>query len=204
MEWTPGHADIQGNDLADASAKEAAAEASRLDTELVTVTLQDVAKAAIDTVTSKWQLRWNLSDRGRHMYDLRSKVSLSFKRHAYPDNSSYTNIAQLRTGYARLQEYLHKTGQAPSPTCSCSESSETISHYLLECSNYDTERQLLEHRVRIATGVPQLSMELLLSDGPEDSYLHDRAQIIMELSHFIQSTARFHTERPPSAIPSVN
>ena len=50
MFWTPGHADIQGNEDADRLAKEAAKEAQNLDQNTSVLTNQDIKKAARDSI----------------------------------------------------------------------------------------------------------------------------------------------------------
>jgi hypothetical protein len=63
--WTPGHASIKGNEIADQLAKEAAREAEALEVSTQVFTKQDIRKAA---VTKKWQVRWDSSNSGRHYY----------------------------------------------------------------------------------------------------------------------------------------
>ena len=46
MFWTPGHADIQGNEVANRLAKEAAKEAQDLDLNASVLTNQDIKNAA--------------------------------------------------------------------------------------------------------------------------------------------------------------
>ena len=66
--WTPGHADIQGNEFADRLAKEAAKEAQDLDQNTSVLTNQDIKKAARDSIMDKWQDKWNISKTGREYY----------------------------------------------------------------------------------------------------------------------------------------
>ncbi|CAG2254491.1 unnamed protein product [Mytilus edulis] len=53
-----GHANIKGNDEADSLAKEAAKEAETLAVDDIVFTKQDVKKATRNSVTKKWQCRW--------------------------------------------------------------------------------------------------------------------------------------------------
>ncbi|VDI21214.1 Hypothetical predicted protein [Mytilus galloprovincialis] len=54
IEWIPGHADIQGNELADQLAKKAAQEAEKIQS-IQIFTKQDIQKGAKDSVKLKWQ-----------------------------------------------------------------------------------------------------------------------------------------------------
>ncbi|XP_053381875.1 uncharacterized protein LOC128549318 [Mercenaria mercenaria] len=66
--WTPGHANIFGNEIADRLAKEAASEAETMGESNIPTTLQDIKKAAKKSCEMKWQNRWQLTDTGRHLH----------------------------------------------------------------------------------------------------------------------------------------
>jgi hypothetical protein len=71
IHWTPGHANVNGNEIADRLAKEALQNQS--DTHN-TITKQDVKKAARDHITEKWQNRWNFSNIGRFYHNFHPSV----------------------------------------------------------------------------------------------------------------------------------
>jgi hypothetical protein len=50
-------------------------------------------------------------------------------------------IAQLRTGMARLNRYLHQIGAVDNKQCNCSQSKETVEHFLFRCSKWDAYRR---------------------------------------------------------------
>jgi hypothetical protein len=75
IHWTPGHANVNGNEIADRLAKEAAKEAKQNQSDSHnTITKQDVKKAARDHITEKWQSRWNFSNRGRFYHNFHHQV----------------------------------------------------------------------------------------------------------------------------------
>jgi hypothetical protein len=54
-------------------------------------------------------------------------------------------LAQLRTGMARLNGYLHRIGAAESDQCACGQAKETIKHFLFRCTMWATHRtQMLQ------------------------------------------------------------
>ncbi len=56
-------------------------------------------------------------------------------------------LAQLRTGMARINGYLHQIGAAETEACACGQARETIKHFLFHCLQWQTQRRkLLEHR----------------------------------------------------------
>ena len=69
LNWTPGHADIAGNEIADKLAKEAAEEAENMPEMVTPLTSTDIKKAVKDSCKIKWQKRWDVSQTGRHMFD---------------------------------------------------------------------------------------------------------------------------------------
>ena len=49
-------------------------------------------------------------------------------------------LAQLRTGMARLNGYLHRIGAAESDQCQCGQARETVKHFLFRCTRWDAHR----------------------------------------------------------------
>jgi hypothetical protein len=52
-------------------------------------------------------------------------------------------LAQLRTGMARLNEYLHRIGVSESDQCVCGQASESVKHFLFRCTQWDRQRHQL-------------------------------------------------------------
>ena len=76
IKWTPGHADIRSNCIADELAKEAAEEAKSFPEDSQILTWADFKKFARVSCCIKWQRSWDASDTGRHLYEYKPKVSL--------------------------------------------------------------------------------------------------------------------------------
>ena len=54
-------------------------------------------------------------------------------------------LAQLRTGMARLNGYLHRIEAAESDQCACGQARETVEHFLFRCTNWTIYRaQMLQ------------------------------------------------------------
>jgi hypothetical protein len=49
-------------------------------------------------------------------------------------------LAQLRTGMARLNGYLHQIGASESDLCICGQAKETVKHFLFRCARWDAQR----------------------------------------------------------------
>ena len=64
-------------------------------------------------------------------------------------------------------DQLHKWGLNDSNSCECGEP-KTVQHYLLTCTRYEEQREILRKRLVETTGVPYLDLELLLDMKPDD------------------------------------
>ncbi|KAL0929398.1 uncharacterized protein CTRU02_215564 [Colletotrichum truncatum] len=51
-----------------------------------------------------------------------------------------STLAQLRTGPARLNYYLHRIDVVPSHVCVCGRATETVEHFLFRCTKWTTHR----------------------------------------------------------------
>ena len=51
-----------------------------------------------------------------------------------------TVLAQLRTGMARLNVYLHRINAAPTDQCECGQARETVDHFLFRCTRWAQHR----------------------------------------------------------------
>ena len=61
-------------------------------------------------------------------------------------------LAQLRTGMARLNGYLHRIGAADSDLCACGHAKETVEHFLFRCSQWDQYREILRKQTDTKMG----------------------------------------------------
>ena len=67
---------------------------------------------------------------GRHTHTLYNDL----------DRREANVLAQLRTGMARLNGYLHQIGRAESDQCACGQARETVKHFLFRCTRWDLYR----------------------------------------------------------------
>ena len=193
ISWTPGHADIKGNDQADRLAKEAAQEAKEMaESELPSaMTLCDVKMAAKTSGFKKRQERWEKAETGRDLFDFRPRVDFKIK-HIFDSASGERVVAQLRTGYARLNEYLHTVSVVDCNKCQCGEI-ESVSHYLLFCPLYEKEREIMRKRLSQNCGIVHFDLNVLLDARKEDEFKDWRSAILTELETYVVETKRFAT-----------
>ena len=108
--WTPGHASIVGNEIADALAKEAATEAMNQPECRRSTTILEVKEAIKKTQISRWKIKWDNLEHDRAYHLLVPKVD-SKKFLDIPNRKGFCHILQLQTGYSRLNDYMNKLSQ---------------------------------------------------------------------------------------------
>ena len=101
IKWTPGHAEIKENEEADRLAKEASKETESITNEDKTVSQAEFKQAAKAHRLTTWQKQWDVSEKRRCLYGLKPKVTQKTV-FDFPNKKLYSQIAQLRIGYAKL------------------------------------------------------------------------------------------------------
>ena len=189
IKWTTGHAEIKGNEEADRLAKEASKEAESMTDEDKTVSQAKFKQAAKAHSLTTWQKQWDVSEKGRFLYGLKPKVTQKTV-FDFPNKKLYRQIAQLRIGYVKLNDYMYKVGVSDTRICSCGEI-ETIEHYLLNCENYFNERERMRTVLFQQTGIGNLTTENILGCNDTDFKKEFDLAISTALGDFITQTARF-------------
>ena len=101
ISWTPGHASIVGNEIADALAKEAATEARNQPECSRSTTIQEIKEANKKSQLSKWQSRWDNTEYGRAYHMLVPKVDTK-KFLDIPNRKSFCQLLQIQIGVPGL------------------------------------------------------------------------------------------------------
>ncbi|KAI0711584.1 hypothetical protein C8Q76DRAFT_737173 [Earliella scabrosa] len=170
LRWVPGHMDIEGNELADCEAKNAAAGASSPQNKLPKCLhdglyfgvskLKQTYRADLHLIHRK---EWQGSKRGQELARLDPNLpSPRFmdKLTAPLRRRQLALLLQLRTGRVPLNDHLAHIGKVSRSTCpTCRQAPETVRHYLLECSTYARHRW----RLTQAFGRAGLSLSTLLN-----------------------------------------
>jgi hypothetical protein len=100
-------------------------------------------------------------------------------------------LAQVRTGYCRLNDYLHSINATENNRCECG-ARETVRHFLLECKKWEQDRRQLQRRVRqrgddLAFLLGAYTSEA--KDGPMDKW-SPNTNTVRETISFIRKTGR--------------
>ena len=137
--WVPAHVGGKGNEQVDILAKQAL---KVLHVDLQVPLSKAEVKSFIRTYAQNtWQEHWGMSETGRHLYSIQRHVGdrrkVGFKRR---DESI---ITRLRIGHTGLNYSLHKIGKHPTGKCQHCYQPETVEHVLVNCSEYNAQRDHL-------------------------------------------------------------
>jgi ribonuclease HI len=167
LHWTPGHAEIDGNEEADKRAKEAAEGTSSLRM-MLPATLRDeiphsrsaMKQAFMKKLRARAVRFWRKSPR----YSRAVKVDDTMPSQKFMElteklsRSEASLILQLRTGHAPLNKHLHRFKRADSPMCpACGREEETVHHFVITCPARNGQRRKLERALgRGARSLPKM------------------------------------------------
>ena len=89
--------------------------------------------ACLTTRIGKYSKRIDHALPGRHTKEIYDQLN---RREA-------SVLVQLRTGMARLNDYLHLISSAPTALCDCGRAQETVEHFLFTCVRWTEQRRTL-------------------------------------------------------------
>ena len=171
INWTQGHAEIEGNEIADRLAKQGADEAQEMPGVTEAITILDVETTIRESGFEKLQQRWEASSTGRLLFEFRESGSARSKKST--DIKSQKIITQFRTGYCTLNEYKHKTELKDSSDCICGET-ESVNHCIEDCEIYESVREKLRVRSFQSGGIFEFKASVFLEAVKEDPYEQER------------------------------
>ncbi|KZL63694.1 putative transposable element [Colletotrichum incanum] len=111
----------------------------------------------------------------RQLYD-----SLSWKQASI--------LAQLRTGMARLNWYLHQIGAAASEQCACGQAAETVEHFLFRCTQWTVQRAPMIQRTDTDRGNLSFYLGGKAASDPDD--WSPCMDVVRETVKFAMATGR--------------
>ena len=141
LTWVAGHANIGGNETADALAKEGAIKATT-DPDIrgtFNISCSEAKSRLKCNAVKKWRSRWKRQYTGRSYQDTidpHRKLKRIHCRHIE------TKINRLILQHTNLEEDKHKMfpDAHPTPACECRAEAGDVEHYLLRCSVFDSQR----------------------------------------------------------------
>ncbi len=139
LHWTPGHIDLEENELADKTAKQAATEAKALPHNTTELTIKDARSVVRKALIARWQRQWNRSQQKSLMhkcYPVRSTAR--YKSHTSIQAES--QLIRLLSGHNCLKDHMYKIKLAQTPNCPCGLDIQNSEHIMLNCTKFTKQR----------------------------------------------------------------
>jgi len=138
----PGHAGIEGNEIADVKARKVAKDihAGRISVSNE-ISVYNGYKIVAHVFKKSWLRKWNEENTGRFTYSLVPDVSTKviFTR----DRDSGISYCRMLLHDTVLNDDGYTSGIAETRMCSCGEDNETVDNFLFQCPNYSNERSVI-------------------------------------------------------------
>ena len=188
--WVPAHKGVHGNERAHALAQSATAPGSEPEDHAM------VLRHAIKQGRSHPETRrkaFLAKQTGRFAKELDKALPSRHTRKLYDrlSRDQAALLVQVRSGYCRLNSYLHKIAKAESSDCECG-TTESVHHFILECTKWEEQRQQL----KTVVGTRARDLAFLLGayeseskDGPIKHWSPNMEAVSATL-RFIQDTGR--------------
>jgi len=132
FQWIPSHKGIEGNEMADQRAKQAAQRpAGETQNPRFLSAIRGALRVRRET---DWRQRWSKSTKGRALFDLApepdKKITALYQGR---EKAKSSLLVQLRTGKIGFNEFLFKrrVPEVTSPRCTCGLGAMTVRHVLL-------------------------------------------------------------------------
>ena len=152
FEWAPAHSKVAGNTKADRLAK-MATENNRIPPKAIQ--LRSITRQLLQPILENTRTSLFEKDKktGRYSRNLDKALPGKHTRKLYASLSreEASVLSQLRTGKCRLNEHLQRICITESADCVCGQA-ETVRHFIIECSQWQQQRQILRQEVRQRPG----------------------------------------------------
>jgi ribonuclease HI len=136
--WVKAHAGIQGNELTDTLAKEAATNTDIIEC-YKKVPKSGVLSELGGISVEKWQREWDQTTKGPITKEYFRVVAGRLKMKI----NITQNFTTVVTGHSNIRSYLHRFKIIETPICQCGTTAQTIDHLLFECELLNKERDNL-------------------------------------------------------------
>jgi hypothetical protein len=146
--WVKANTGIEGNELADKLAKEAAEDDGELKVVYNRIPITTVATELKKEGLTKWQRQWESTDKGVlcRSFFLTVEQRLKLK---IPMTSDFTAIV---SGLGKTKSYLHRFKLIDNPMCPCIGGAQSSEHLIYDCEIIEIQRKTVKHQIKTSGG----------------------------------------------------
>jgi len=170
--WIPSHVDLTGNENADRLAKEALSLENISSTNYLEI--QEIRPLIKDYIINKWQLEYNIENKGKLYKTICPIVSTNIK-FCDPYRHKEVQINRLRIGVANTNKRLFQMGKHINGLCDTCQVMESVEHLLLECKQEDISTILRNQCVIYKS---EFNLKTLLDVGCLQSAVYNIVKLI--------------------------
>ena len=146
--WVKAHTGIEGNDVADKLAKEAAQDSDERNTVYDRIPTTTFATELKMEGLIKWQRQWESTEKEALYRSFFPMVQQRLKM-KIPITPEFTAIV---TGHGKKKSYLHRFKLTDNPMCPSNEGEQSSEHLIYECKILEFQRSSLKQHITVAGG----------------------------------------------------
>ena len=186
LHWVKAHCGILGNEIADRGANQAHRNNR---SELLQLPKEYFYNLYNRYFRENWNQYWRssitLTSKGQYLLNFRQAISNKLLIYAPFTRREQVILTRLRIGHAAVQSYKQRFKISDDPNCEWCSVPETIDHYFLECTRYNTQREVFKKSF-LDKGIP-FTIETILG-GCRGDFSVCRSTI-----YYINETERMNT-----------